>query len=71
MNPLVPDGYDVFGVVLTIVVMLVIVSAVVWLVKQFIRPHTSSPAREDRAEREPDGHEDNTGHTVAEPGVSA
>jgi hypothetical protein len=65
MNPLIPDGYDVFGVVLTIVVMLVIAGAVVWFVKRVNRRHTSSPARGDRAEREPDRPEDNSDHTVA------
>lgn len=65
MNPLVPDGYDVFGVVLTIVVMLVIASAVVWLMKRSKRPHASAPTRGDRAEREPERPEDNSDHTVA------
>lgn len=51
MNPLVPDAYDILGVVLFIAIILVIIGTVIWMVTRVRRKeHTSVCESEPRDE---------------------
>lgn len=57
MNPLVPDAFDVFGIVLVVVIALVLIGAVVWTVNLANRRKTSTPVSSDRTGNEPELHQ--------------
>lgn len=51
MNPLVPDAWDILGVVLVIAIILVITGTVIWMVRRARRKeHTSVCESEPRDE---------------------
>ena len=53
MNPLVPDAYDILGVVLVIAIILVIIGTIIWMVRRARRKeHTSVCESEPRDEAE-------------------